>query len=68
MALIAPSLLFSNFLRLEDDCRMLNDSEERDGGLGGPGDQPAKARRLISGITPIAANQDAHGFVRPYDR
>ena len=27
MALIAPSLLFSNFLKLEDDCRMLNDSE-----------------------------------------
>jgi ribulose-phosphate 3-epimerase len=27
MALIAPSLLSSNFLRLEDDCNMLNNSE-----------------------------------------
>ena len=27
MALIAPSLLSSNFLRLEDECRMLNASE-----------------------------------------
>jgi ribulose-phosphate 3-epimerase len=27
MALIAPSLLSSNFLRLEDDCNMLNQSE-----------------------------------------
>ena len=27
MALIAPSLLSSNFLRLEDDCKMLNASE-----------------------------------------
>ncbi len=27
MALIAPSLLSSNFLRLEQDCQMLNDSE-----------------------------------------
>jgi ribulose-phosphate 3-epimerase len=27
MALIAPSLLSSNFLRLEDDCNMLNKSE-----------------------------------------
>ncbi|GAA4324299.1 ribulose-phosphate 3-epimerase [Flaviaesturariibacter amylovorans] len=26
MPLIAPSLLSANFLRLEDDCRMLNDS------------------------------------------
>jgi len=27
MAIIAPSLLSANFLRLEDECRMLNDSE-----------------------------------------
>ena len=27
MALIAPSLLAANFLRLEDECRMLNESE-----------------------------------------
>jgi len=27
MPLIAPSLLASNFLRLEDECKMLNDSE-----------------------------------------
>ena len=27
MALIAPSLLASNFLRLEDECKMLNQSE-----------------------------------------
>ena len=27
MALIAPSLLSANFLRLEDECRMLNESE-----------------------------------------
>src|SRR4051794_3704821 len=27
MALLAPSLLASNFLRLEDECRMLNESE-----------------------------------------
>lgn len=27
MALIAPSLLASNFLRLEDECKMLNESE-----------------------------------------
>jgi ribulose-phosphate 3-epimerase len=27
MALIAPSLLASNFLRLEEECRMLNESE-----------------------------------------
>jgi ribulose-phosphate 3-epimerase len=27
MAMIAPSLLSSNFLRLEDECKMLNDSE-----------------------------------------
>lgn len=27
MPIIAPSLLSSNFLRLEDDCKMLNDSE-----------------------------------------
>lgn len=27
MPIIAPSLLASNFLRLEDECRMLNDSE-----------------------------------------
>lgn len=27
MPLIAPSLLTANFLRLEDDCRMLNESE-----------------------------------------
>src|ERR1700750_2079163 len=27
MALVAPSLLASNFLRLEEECRMLNDSE-----------------------------------------
>jgi ribulose-phosphate 3-epimerase len=27
MILIAPSLLASNFLRLEDECKMLNDSE-----------------------------------------
>ena len=27
MALIAPSLLSSNFLRLEDECNMLNESE-----------------------------------------
>ena len=27
MALVAPSLLASNFLRLEDECKMLNESE-----------------------------------------
>ena len=27
MSIIAPSLLAANFLRLEDECRMLNDSE-----------------------------------------
>jgi ribulose-phosphate 3-epimerase len=27
MAIIAPSLLSSNFLKLEDECRMLNESE-----------------------------------------
>jgi ribulose-phosphate 3-epimerase len=27
MAIIAPSLLASNFLRLQDECRMLNESE-----------------------------------------
>lgn len=27
MALVAPSLLAANFLRLEDECRMLNESE-----------------------------------------
>jgi len=27
MVLVAPSLLASNFLRLEDECKMLNDSE-----------------------------------------
>ena len=27
MALIAPSLLSSNFLNLEQDCKMLNESE-----------------------------------------
>jgi ribulose-phosphate 3-epimerase len=27
MAIIAPSLLASNFLRLEDECKMLNESE-----------------------------------------
>src|SRR6187551_1854 len=27
MPIIAPSLLASNFLRLEDECRMLNESE-----------------------------------------
>src|SRR5215216_935837 len=27
MVLVAPSLLASNFLRLEDECRMLNESE-----------------------------------------
>src|SRR3954468_15832304 len=27
MAIVAPSLLASNFLRLEDECRMLNESE-----------------------------------------
>jgi ribulose-phosphate 3-epimerase len=27
MALVAPSLLASNFLRLEDECRMLNESQ-----------------------------------------
>ena len=27
MAIIAPSLLASNFLKLEDECKMLNDSE-----------------------------------------
>jgi ribulose-phosphate 3-epimerase len=27
MALVAPSLLASNFLHLEDECKMLNDSE-----------------------------------------
>jgi ribulose-phosphate 3-epimerase len=27
MAIIAPSLLAANFLRLEDECRMLNESE-----------------------------------------
>src|SRR5919107_3980427 len=27
MALIAPSLLAANFLRLEDECKMLNESE-----------------------------------------
>ena len=27
MALIAPSLLAANFLRLEDECRMVNESE-----------------------------------------
>jgi ribulose-phosphate 3-epimerase len=27
MAIIAPSLLASNFLRLEDECRMINESE-----------------------------------------
>src|ERR1044071_8730183 len=27
MAIVAPSLLAANFLRLEDDCKMLNESE-----------------------------------------
>ena len=27
MAIIAPSLLASNFLRLQDECSMLNESE-----------------------------------------
>jgi ribulose-phosphate 3-epimerase len=27
MAIIAPSLLASNFLRLQDECNMLNESE-----------------------------------------
>jgi len=27
MSIVAPSLLSSNFLRLEDDCKMLNESE-----------------------------------------
>ena len=27
MALVAPSLLAANFLRLEDECKMLNESE-----------------------------------------
>jgi ribulose-phosphate 3-epimerase len=27
MSIVAPSLLASNFLRLEDECKMLNESE-----------------------------------------
>src|ERR1043165_3539773 len=27
MPIIAPSVLFANFLKLEDDCRILNESE-----------------------------------------
>ncbi|MGZ3852702.1 MAG: ribulose-phosphate 3-epimerase, partial [Flavisolibacter sp.] len=27
MAIIAPSLLAANFLRLEEECRMVNESE-----------------------------------------
>ena len=27
MVLVAPSLLASNFLRLEDECKMINESQ-----------------------------------------